>query len=715
MLSNNKPKIKKNIFEETENNNNITLSDEQLNIINNQSHALIDAVAGSGKTTTILHLAKKYPDKNIIQITYNNMLKTEVRKKVRRLFINNMEVHTYHSLAVKYYNDNAHTDEEIKKIVILKKPVLETPKIDILLIDETQDMSLDYYRLVRKFLSDTDNNPMIYVFGDRYQAIYEFKGASSKFLTLADKIWNYDFVRLTLSTSYRLTNQMSWFVNNVMLNKHRINTVRDGPKIDYYICNPFDIAEVIGKYIRNIIKDPNENIKENDIFILSPSIKNNEQPYKKLENYLVKNNIKCMTPISDDAKLDDKVINNKVVFTTFHQSKGRERKLVILYSFDENYFKYYLRTANKEECPNILYVATTRASYKLILLQDVKANKLPFLNMSHKRLDKYVNIINMSKDKNKINKTEEKEIKEEKKKTTVTDLIKFMSSDSLDSIILLTKDLFKITKKSNILINIPSKIKIDNNNNNNNNNKKEIYEDVSDLNGLVIPAIYEKQILNRNSTIEDYVEQNMEEMDDNMKRYIGKINIPCKKISEYLKVGNLYTSMHNKLHAKIAQIRKYDWLNEEMVEKCHKNMDLISNKNLKFEITICNNTDINTNNNINNHNNVFSYKHHKYGIIEIGGRIDAMDNENIYEFKCVDNLSIDHKLQIIIYEWMWRKSGMIDQYGMKEFYLMNIRTGEMLKLVKDYNKIDEIIEVIIEDKYNKKEELNEEEFLNKVK
>ena len=48
-----------------------------------------------------------------------------------------------------------------------------------------------------------------------------------------------------------------------------------------------------------------------------------------------------MTPISDDAKLDDKIINNKIVFTTYHQSKGRERKVVILYSFDESYFTYY--------------------------------------------------------------------------------------------------------------------------------------------------------------------------------------------------------------------------------------------------------------------------------------------------------------------------------------------------------------------------------------
>ena len=50
----------------------------------------------------------------LLQITYNNLLKIEVRKKASQMHINNMEIHTYHSLAVKYYNQYAYTDEEIK-------------------------------------------------------------------------------------------------------------------------------------------------------------------------------------------------------------------------------------------------------------------------------------------------------------------------------------------------------------------------------------------------------------------------------------------------------------------------------------------------------------------------------------------------------------------------------------------------------------------------
>ena len=38
--------------------------------------------------------------------------------------------------------------------------------------------------------------------------------------------------------------------------------------------------------------------------------------------------------------LDDKVITNKIVFTTYHQAKGRERTVVVLYNFDDSYFKF---------------------------------------------------------------------------------------------------------------------------------------------------------------------------------------------------------------------------------------------------------------------------------------------------------------------------------------------------------------------------------------
>jgi len=471
-----------------------------------------------------------------------------------------------------------------------------------------------------------------------------------------------------------------------MLGYDRIKTVKNGLPVDYYICNSYKIFETIGRQIINMIKY--EGIKEEDIFILSPSIKS-ENPYKKLENFLVKEGYKCMTPITDDTKLDDKVIHNKIVFTTYHQSKGRERKVVILYNFDNSYFEYYLKGENKQKCPNILYVGASRAMYKLILIHDAKHKQLEFLNLNIPNISDYVKIIN----------TEDIKISsgfiQQSHATTVTELIKFIDSYIMDYLMLLIDKLFiQISVKNNI-VNIPSKIK------NIDSFGKETFEDVSDLNGLVIPAIYEKTI-NNYSTIEEYVEKNFKNTSD-IKKYIKKINIPCQKISDFLKVGNIYQSLHNKLHFKLAQIKKYNWLNKKMIVECHKNMMFLNNKNIVFEENITNCEE-----------GLFQFNHKDYGLIRIGARIDAFDTSNVYELKCVDTLTIEHKLQLILYNWLWINSDLQKKYGNRHFKLLNIRTGELLQLVDDLFKINQVIELVFANKFVKKKVLGDDEFITHI-
>ncbi len=131
------------------------LSIEQINIINTikeNKNVICDAVAGSGKTTTILELAKALPEKLILQITYNSMLRHEVKDKARN--IKNLKIHSYHSLYVNYYNNNAHTDNILNDIIINNKiPIKELPKFDIIVIDEVQDMTILFFSAIQKFIN----------------------------------------------------------------------------------------------------------------------------------------------------------------------------------------------------------------------------------------------------------------------------------------------------------------------------------------------------------------------------------------------------------------------------------------------------------------------------------------------------------------------------------------------------------------------------------
>ena len=53
-------------------------------------------------------------------------------------------------------------------------------------------------------------------------------------------------------------------------------------------------------------------------------------------------------------------------------------------------------------------------------------------------------------------------------------------------------------------------------------------------------------------------------------------------------------------------------------------------------------------------------------------------------------------------------------YGKKDFILLNIKSGQMLKLKLNYYLIDQIIELIFQDKYGQKVVLDDEEFVKLV-
>ncbi|RXI36597.1 DNA helicase [Malaciobacter mytili] len=78
----------------------MNLTKEQLDIINSKEHSFkINAVAGSGKTTTLLEYAKKHPTLKILYLAYNKSLQTSLEEKLKTSNISNMQIKTIHSLA----------------------------------------------------------------------------------------------------------------------------------------------------------------------------------------------------------------------------------------------------------------------------------------------------------------------------------------------------------------------------------------------------------------------------------------------------------------------------------------------------------------------------------------------------------------------------------------------------------------------------------------
>jgi hypothetical protein len=681
-------------------------SNEQINIINSicdKKNVVVNAVAGSGKTLTVLLIAQKLKNKKILQLTYNKQLKNEVRKKADSLNINNIDIQTYHSLAVKYYDPNSHTDDSMAKILSSDMKIKYRPLYDIVVIDEVQDMTQNYYELIFKFIQDIGFKNNLLILGDSYQGVYEFKNADIRYLLFSEKLWNRnDFMKLTLNQSFRLTNQISSFVNKVMLGNERINSDKRGNHpVYYYRMNIYNQIDILYKKIFEFLA---EGYNYDDIFILSPSLKSQDHPCKKLENLLVKNNIPIYFTRNEEDGIDEKIIAGKIVFTTFHQAKGRERKIVFVFGFDESYFDLYAKDKNKKICPSELYVAVTRASDILIIIENELHNPLPFLKRPPCILKKYVFLKYISEDQNKKNiKKKKKEKNTITHSTTVKELTMYLSEITINTISPIMDILFETIHEPvpKNTIEIPSTLLTQNG----------LIEDVSDLNGIVIPALYESKIINDISTLEKEVINSKENIDQNNALLLGKFielnNYDDNSISKYLLMGNIIVALSENIYSKLNQIDSYNWLTQNMIDICFKNLKNHIQNDTKYEQIITHNC-----------KNYFTYEHEFYGDINIAGRIDAYNNESVWEFKCTSNLTLEHLLQLTIYAWLWEKCMITNKdisNKKRKYQILNIRTGEVKELIYQDHLVEEIMELLFINKYDAKFKDTDKKFLKRNK
>ena len=79
------------------------LTREQNAIINSRGNIKINAVAGSGKTTTVVEYARARPKSSkILYLAFNKSVKQEAKRRFIAIGLNNVKVETAHSLAYKH-------------------------------------------------------------------------------------------------------------------------------------------------------------------------------------------------------------------------------------------------------------------------------------------------------------------------------------------------------------------------------------------------------------------------------------------------------------------------------------------------------------------------------------------------------------------------------------------------------------------------------------
>ena len=656
-------------------------SQEQIQIINNieTSNIIVDAVAGSGKTTTNLHIAKKYRNKSILLLTYNKDLKLDSRKKADLLNLTNLEAHSFHSFCVKYYYKKAYDDNGIIKIVKKNLVPLDSFSYDIIVVDEVQDLNQLYYKLIKKIISDNSKEANICILGDQYQCINKWNDSDWRYLKFADVLFtskSSKWLKLNLSTTFRLTQQQSCLINKCLLFSDRMVSKTEGPRPNYIIMDSFNPEPLF-----NRIMDYLEiGYSYEDFFILAPSVKSGaktDPPIRQLANKLSNSGVPIFVPNTDAEELDKRELVGKIVFSSFHQVKGRERKIVIVFNFDESYFKYYAKNKNPYKCPNELYVACTRSSEHLVLVHHYQNNYLPFLNIGD--LSNYCKLIindmlSISKRKDKTS-----------FKTSVTDLTKHLPSQVM-------KNCLEFFSKEKIqdeeaFINIPRKIK-----------GKYGIESVSEITGIAIPTYFEyiekknisilDKLMGKSDKVSgyDFIEDSEDEEEDGELINLSKSGIAPNTL---LYIANRWNAFKTGYIFKLNQIGDYNWLSKE-------NLNLSINR-LKQQISV---------------EGVYEVKIHieRYKELlnrELVGYIDCIDNTNVWEIKCVKVLRSEHFLQLAIYMYICMKITSKDF----DYLLFNVLTNEIYRIEGSQDSLEKMMEYLIKYKYYNDKESTDKEFL----
>ena len=703
-----------------------TPSEEQQKIVDsiiNGQNVIVDACAGSGKSTTIFACASAMPQCQFILFTFNKVLQTETEEKAKVLALSNINVFTYHGMAVKFYSNECHNDTGIRHVLRDKtEPRVKIPEYDIVVLDETQDMTKVYYDLVWKFLLDMGKQIQLLILGDEKQALYGFKGADSRFLTMADMIWTSfpnlktkEFIQHMLYMSYRITDPMGKFLNKVMLNQDRVLTCKSGEPVNYirrplYNNKDFSALKVLKCMIMNLL---NNGVKYDDIFVLGRSVKSNNRIVRMLENVLVKNGIPCYIPNTDNKdELDTRVIQNKLVFSTFHAAKGRQRPYVFIVGFDDSHFMF--KDKDTESCPNELYVACTRATVKMFVWENIeqRVGPLPFLNYNHNQMQQsdFIKFNGIPSGKRPIV-VEENETKVKKRYVEPSDIVKFISEQTLDIISPIVDDIFiTIQEPMGELIDIPTVHKTSSGN----------YEDVSDLNGNVLPLMYFDHLRGSyepvlQNLIRYYMKEVLSDEHQMLQDAMEKMPEICTCNSDYLYLANLLSATQNKLYSRFKQIpyEEYNWMTDDVVSQCFENLDNVLREecnrgNWKPEQTIIHISEdpehISIDTCLNEH------FEDDYTIFRFSARADIVTQQSLWELKCTNQLTIEHKLQIIMYAWLFQMK-CSNEKKEKDFYLFNIKSNELLKLNATIEQLTTIVVAILKNKYYKLPELSDVEFL----
>jgi superfamily I DNA/RNA helicase len=743
-------------------------SKEQLAIIAALSHSnvAVNAVAGSGKTATIKFIAQEYKDKAILVLTYNKSLQIDTEA---RLADNaNASVYTIHSFAYNFYDSkSSYGDTSI--YAAMEKQLVVPVSYDIIIIDECQDLTQLYFDFIIKVIADTarpswpdrisdvdkasitplattadhtsggncnndgnngsinsnnnnssnnnsnnnsrSSNYTICLLGDIRQCIYKYKGSNTKYLEqpsiyFPDNGTNWQY--LQLSQSYRIDANMANFINNCMYNGNVVisSSKQAEKKISYIHLKKDNGNELLFSAIYDIIEQYNYD----DIMVLAPSL-GKDVILQDISNKLSKCNVPLYYSKENTDGNKKALMANKLAMSTIHAAKGMERKVVILYRFDESYY-YFQRQASKNACDNLLYVALTRASEKLVIIHNSQYKYLPYFDSI--AASNYCDVISS------VMPNAKSVIIKEQTHFSVTSLIDHLPFELESKLI----GMLKIEKYD-----VASPYKI-NNCINNKLGSSDIVEDVYSINGMLIP-LYNSYLFDKDgfrAQILNFIDAAKHKFGPIPNRYLEyreRALLRDPKLNEYNILAAYYNTTTTYTHKIIleflskeqlenlnyAQISAYDMSRLATAIYCINENLIYKHNQLKNKYGWLNDCDIEKlSGRIESQltgSRCYEYAAKKnIEACVISGRLDCISTEDttniIWEYKCVSQLTNSHILQLALYAFLLEGTAPIHpQASCNKYKLFNLLSGQIIEISADTCTYENIACALINNKLNR--------------
>lgn len=621
-------------------------SQEQLNVIKSliNKHVVVDSVAGCGKTTTIKYAAMAFRKERILILTYNVKQRVNTKQEMSRLGIKNTCTNTYHSCGYRFYGPECSRDSGIRAVIDNDEPAIHPDeKFSMIIIDEVQDMTGLYYALAKKLIKDVCTKDVrIMILGDFMQGINAFNGASIEYILNPAEYFGGEWTRCDLSITYRMTPEMVDFVNAVNesfgTGFRRLMSVKPSSKKPvYYVCNM--------SFVHGMLLDLLKVRRPHEVMVLTPTTRKSKR-ITDLCNLLSKDGIPIYVT-GDNESVEN--MAGKLVISTIHSVKGDERPVVVLLGFDDSVLPKMLgkETTNTN---SVIYVALTRAKEELIICHDASNAFI----VPREIIEQYCDfrIISPIK-KNYVNRKYDDKCRVK----AVTDMVKYLSNDikveCMKHVIIerLVEPSESLATYYNVPNTVPSKV--------------GGVEEVSDINGFLVPAFHSRFTFNYANLREYFGELYQgNPLLGVINRYISEISAfsdvflfdPYCGVNELLRAATIYNCLHNRLLYRIEQIRDFDWVSYAFLDECSDHINSYVTENAIYEVVAkkC----------------------------DIVGVIDILDGDYVYELKCTSMIEEEHILQLALYAYLMPG---------KKYRLLNVYTGELISIHCDATRIAEIL------------------------